>query len=260
MDQRASRRVVLAMLTAGLVSTKHGTLLASAPLLRFSTAFGPPVFNDDGSGYFNRIIGEACKRLGYEVEVDAPPAERALVNANAGLVDGDGPRVENLGEIGFYPNLLRVPIELIEIDFVAFKRGLPVEGSGWAMLAPYNVGIVRGWKILEQHIVGTRSLFRAKTASQLFNLLANDRIDVAVIDRLSGLEAARKIGIADVVVKEPPLGRQPMYLHLHKRLSALVEPLATVLAEMKSDGTFARIEIETLGSYLSAGKRAGELP
>lgn len=256
--RRPSRRLVLTGFGTGLVLAGNWASVAASPRLRFSTAFGPPIHADDGSGFFNRLMAEACGRLGYRIEVDAPPAERALVNANAGIVDGDGPRIPNLGDIGDYPNLLRVPVELIDVDFVAFTRGEPLEAAGWAALAPYNVGIVRGWKILEQNVIGARSLVRTKTAALLFGLLANDRIDVAVIDRLSGLAAARAVGIRDICVSQRPLARRPMYLHLHNRHAGLVEPLARVLTEMKADGSFARIEQATLGPYLDAGTSAGE--
>lgn len=252
-----TRRAVLTGLGAVLAVTRAHRPAAAMPRLRFNTAFGPPIHADDGSGFFNRLMAEALGRLGYAVEVDAPPAERALVNANAGIVDGDGPRIEDLGDIGFYPNLLRVPVELIDVDFVAFTRGTPLEGASWVALAPYNVGIVRGWKILEQNITGARSLVRTKTAALLFGLLANDRIDIAVIDRLSGLAAAHAVGIRDIRVSPRPLARRPMYLHLHNRHAGLVEPLARVLAEMKSDGAFARIRDATLGAYLAA-PAAGE--
>lgn len=249
---RPSRRRFI----AGLASLSGALLLgrpahpAHGRLLRFNTAFGPPIHSADGSGFFNVLMGEAFDQLGYRVEVDDPPAERALVNANAGVVDGDGPRIHDLRDIGSYPNLLRVPVELIIIDFVAFTRGDALHVDNWASLAPYNVGIVRGWKVLEQKITSARSLVRTKTASLLFGLLANGRIDVAVIDRLSGLAAARERAINDIRVVHPPLVRRPMYLHLHRRHAELVEPLAAVLTAMKADGSFKRIEEATLGAYL----------
>lgn len=246
-----TRRWVLSALGGAAACAGNPASSASMPALRLSTAFGPPIYSPDGAGYFNRLIGEAASRIGYAVEIDAPPAERALVNANAGIVDGDGPRIHDLAEIGSYPNLVRVPLPLIVVDFVAFTRGSAIAGDGWAALTPYNVGIVRGWKVLEQNIVGTRSLFRTKTAELLFGLLQNDRIDVAVIDRLSGIAAARARAIRDLHVSRKPLVRRPMFLHLHNRHAALVEPLAAALSAMRADGTFARIEAETLGAYLA---------
>jgi hypothetical protein len=50
------------------------------PRLRFDTAFGPLASADDGSGFFNRLMEETGGRLGHAVEVDDPPAERALVD------------------------------------------------------------------------------------------------------------------------------------------------------------------------------------
>lgn len=248
-----TRRSMLTALagSAAAACIRSPVSAANARTLRLSTAFGPPIYSADGSGYFNRLIAEAAARIGYAVEIDAPPAERALVNANAGLVDGDGPRIHDLAEIGTYPNLMRVPVPLIHVEFVAFTRGPVVKVDGWPGLAPHNVGIVRGWKVLEQNITGTRSLVRTKTAALLFGLLRNDRIDVAVIDRLSGIATARALDIRDIHISREPLARRPMYLHLNNRHASLVEPLAAALAAMRSDGTVARIEASTLGAYLS---------
>ncbi len=252
MTERVTRRSLLQALTgaAAVACAGRSTRAATRPTLRLSTAFGPPIFSADGSGYFNRLIGEAAARIGYAVEIDAPPAERALVNANAGIVDGDGPRIHDLAEIGAYPNLMRVPLPLIFVDFVAFSRNSAIDVHGWSSLQPHNVGIVRGWKVLEQNITGTRSLVRTKTVALLFGLLRDNRIDVAVIDRLSGLATARAMDIADIRVSQEPLVRRPMYLHLHNRHASLVEPLAAALAAMKADGTFNQIETATLGAYL----------
>ena len=249
-----TRRAVLGGSAAALGSAALGGFgrAAQPEVLRLSTAFGPPIFAADGSGFFNMLMSEAAQRIGVAVEVEAAPPERALVNANGGLVDGDGPRIHALRDIGSYPNLLRVPEVLIVVEFTAFSRARPVSAEDWSSLFPYNVGIVRGWKILEQNITEARSLVRAKTARQLFGLLASERIEVAVIDRLSGLAAARELSIIDIAVADRALARRPMYLHMHKRHAGLIEPLGTVLAQMKADGTYARIESAALGPYLAS--------
>lgn len=246
-----SRRSALAGCIFLALSRVGYALADGNKALCLNTAFGPPIFAPDGSGFFNLLMAEATRRIGLSVEIDAPPAERALVNANAGIVDGDGPRIHDLRDIGSYPNLLRVPEELLVVEFVAFSRSRPISAATWSSLFPYNVGIVRGWKILEQNITEARSLVRTKTARQLFRLLASERVEVAVIDRLSGLAAARELAIDDIAVSEEALARRPMYLHLHKRHAELIEPLTAALAAIKADGTYARIQAQALDPLLA---------
>lgn len=259
---RLSRRVVLGVAALSWVHAPAFAVfeVTGRPKLRLSTAFGPPIYVPDGSGYFNRLMAGAAERIGYGVEIDAPPAERALAIANAGIIDGDGPRIPDLGELGNYPNLMRVPEALMIADFVGFTHGEALPRAHWETLAQLDVGIVRGWKVLEQNITRSRSLFRTKTATLLFGLLRDRRIDVALIDRMSGIAAARAAGVADIRVTAEPFVQRPMYLHLHKRHAALVEPLTAALREMRTDGTTAQIELETLGPYLDRAVEAAVRP
>ncbi len=144
---------------------------AGAEPLVLSTAFGsPPMHTQAQDGRFDRLMGEAFARIGCEVEVVGNPAERGLLNADSGLDDGDGPRVAGLERT--YTRLVRVPERVMRMAFVGFAAADgPRDLSGWAGLAEYDVGIIRGWKILERNVRG-RSLAVVRTPDILFGLLA----------------------------------------------------------------------------------------
>lgn len=116
--------------------------------------------------------------------------------------------------------------------------------TSWAALQPYDVAIVRGWKILEKNIVNTRSLVRAKNQKLLFKLLENDRADIAVYSRLAGGAYIRSQGLKEIMVLEPPLAVREMYLYLNKKHDQLIVPLAQALREMRVDGTYNEIDQE----------------
>ncbi len=222
--------------------------IASPPLV-ITTSVGPPESNESDTGLYDLILQEAFKRIGQQIDIDHLPAERALMNADSGLTDGEFPRISGLEKL--YPNLIKVPEKLTNYEFVAFSKHHGIKMSSWDALQPYDVAIVRGWKILEENIVDTRSLVRAKNQKLLFNLLVNDRADIVVYSRLAGYAFIHFMGLEGVVVAlEPPLAVSEMYLYLNKKHEQLIKPLAQALREMRTDGTYTEIKNRTLGSYL----------
>ena len=209
------------------------------PTLVINRAWSWPISSPDGSGLFDRVVKEAMARVGVDVELQQLSAERSLANANRGLDDGDGPRIEGIDRI--YPNLVRVPEQIVEYDFVAFTNQVDPEIRGFASLEPYHVGIVRGWKILERGLAGAASLTTVRTPRLLMTLLAKQRVQVVVFERTMGVAMAQDIGLDEVRVLEPPLVTRPMFLYLNLEHAALVPKVAAALREMKADGTYDRI-------------------
>lgn len=178
------------------------------------------------------------RRAGYGLRVVPLPTERALLNANAGIEDGDLYRTAGFEKD--YPNLVQVPQPLVEQDFVALSRRAGVEVRGWADLARYSVAYVTGTKLLEQQLQGVAQQTSVRDNATLFDMLAADRVDVVLIGRWVGHLAARQAGLV-VRVHEPALLRVPMFIYLHRRHEALVAPLARALAEVRRDGTWQRL-------------------
>ncbi len=202
-------------------------------------------------------MAEAFGRYGITVSVDRPPAERALINANAGIVDGDGPRIAHLESSGPYSNLIRVSGKLIDVELAVFTNGKTPQISQWEDLKDFNVGIVRGWKVLERNIVQSRSLVRIKTAELLFRMLINGRVDVVVSDRLTGLAIVKKLAANTIYEHSQPLAIRPMFLYLHRKHASLVPKIAKTLASLRADGTYERLLQGCIETYLS-GRAIGK--
>lgn len=215
--------------------------------LILNTAFGPPISTPDRNGFFDRLVRELCLPLGYAVTVQKPPAERALMLANQGLDDGDGPRIRGLDNASNYPNLVRVDEALLDVDFRAFTLDPAIAIAGWEDLAGYPVAIVTGWKILEHELAGHPRIVKVNEPDRLFRLLASRRTDIVVIDRFSGIEAAASLELCDIRVLEPALATEPMYLYLNHRHADLADHLADGLRAMKASGRYRQIYAETLG-------------
>lgn len=219
---------------------------ASSTLL-LSTFAGPPLSTADHSGFYDRLLMEAFRRMHQPVEIIQLPAERSLINANRGVTDGDFVRIEGIEAL--YPDLIRVPEKITDFEFVAFSRHITIPIDGWESLRPYHVAIVRGWKILEKNIVDTASLVQVKNQRLLFTMLDKNRVDIVVYSRFEGYWVLRQLHIQGVKALEPPLAVKAMYLYLNKRHKDLVPIIARCLREMKKDGTYARIKKQTLAPF-----------
>jgi polar amino acid transport system substrate-binding protein len=228
--------------------------LASAKLV-LGTFAGPPLSNESQTGFYDLLLREAFNRIDYQIEIVNLPAERSLRNANGGIIDGDFARISGLERL--YPNLIAVPEKIDDFEFVAFSRNIRPRTSSWAALKPYDVAIVRGWKILEENVATSKSLVRTKDQRQLFTLLANERTDIVIYSRFEGYSLLKALGIKDATALEPPLAVREMYLYLNRKHRALAPVLARVLREMKADGAYRALRLKTLGPYLAGGRDAG---
>lgn len=212
------------------------------------TYAGPPLSNDDQTGFCDLVLTEAFRRIGHRIEIVNLPAERSLLNADSGLTDGDFVRIPGLERV--YPNLVKVPEKIIDFEFVAFARNPKLRTDSWTALKPYDVGIVRGWKILEENASAAHSLLRTDDQRQLFNLLQNDRADVVIYSRFEGHALLGTMGIEGVKALEPPLAKREMYLYLNVIHRKVVLPLAEALRAMKADNTYQALREQALGLYL----------
>ncbi len=248
-DPSDRRRFLQLVLAQAMVLCAHGPARAVAShqgRLILNTAFGPPISTFDRTGFFDQLMRSLFATMGYSVAIQSPPAERALMLANAGIDDGDGPRIPDLDNAWNYPNLVRVEEKLLDVEFNAFARNADISVSSWSDLKPYQVGIVTGWKILERSLEGHSGTVKVRDSEKLFGLLRNHRADVVVIDRYSGLQASRELGLKGLRVLRPALEKTPMYLYLNSKHAALAYRVSDELRRMKRDGRYRAIFTETL--------------
>ncbi len=216
-----------------------------------NTADSPPDSTPQQTGICDRVLIEAFRRIGVPMEIVNLPSERALTNANRGIDDGNYARIKGMDKL--YPNLLRVPENVIKFEFVAFSKKLNFRINGWDSLKPYDVGIIRGWKILEAHLAGARSLTKVKNQKILFALLNADKVDAIVYDRIQGLALLRELKYPGIHIMRPPLTVMDMYLYMNKKHKNLVPLITGAIRNIKKNGTYNKI----INEVLNAGSKGG---
>jgi len=237
-------------LTLFFILFSHSAL--SQPTIVLNTAFGPPVSNATQTGYGDQVLREAFKRIGYQLETVRLPAERALINANRGIDDGELARIGGLQKK--YPNLIQVPETFLTVDMVLYSKNYPdFIVDGWDSVASHSLAIISGWKIMEKNFakLGDRvEIIKTDTPEQSFSLLKNDRVDFIAYSNWSGLGYIKTHNIKNIKLLEPPLARPEFYVYLHKKHEAIVPQLAEAIKTMKTDGTLQTLFDRLLKPYL----------
>jgi polar amino acid transport system substrate-binding protein len=216
----------------------------AAPLI-FHTNHYPLLNNEEQTGFLDRLTQEILGRNGFTVDISFLPTERAFINLNQNLADGNVAKIAGLTQL--YPNTRQVPGAMIEMDFVAFTLQPEPDVKNWQDLYRYRVGIVTGMKIIESNLKEHPNLTRVTLPLQLFQLLTADRVDYVVFTYWNGLSYAHRLQLQDrIYVASPPLTVQDMFLYVNHTREELVPKLADTLAEIKADGTYQRLFEELL--------------
>jgi polar amino acid transport system substrate-binding protein len=242
---------VILIMTLGLLCVSDDSHAQQS--LALTTSMTSPLSRDDQTGFYDQVLIEAFRRIEQPIQITHLPTERSITNANSGITDGEFPRIAGLDSL--YTNLIRVPEKIVDFEFVAFTWRTDIQLKDWSSCKPYNIAIVRGWKILEANLANVKSLVRVKNQKILFSLLAKHRIDIVVYSRFEGYEMIKKHDIQPVRVVEPPLAKREMFLYLNKKHLLLIPAIAKQLQSMKDDGTYDRIFEKTLGTYLESTTR-----
>jgi len=238
--------IVFLIMALGFLCMSDGSHAQQQILL--TTSMTSPLSKEDQTGFYDQVLIEAFRRVEQRIQITHLPTERSITNANLGISDGEFPRISGLDRL--YTNLLRVPEKIVDFEFIAFTWKPDIQLKDWNSCKPYNVAIVRGWKILETNLADARSLVKVKNQKLLFSLLGKHRTDIVVYSRFEGKEMIKQLGLKSIWVREPPLATREMFLYLNKKHLQLVPVIAEQLRSMKHDGAYDRIFKKTLGPYL----------
>jgi polar amino acid transport system substrate-binding protein len=236
------RVLVLMFVMAGPLAfaQQAGTLslvMGTSPALKAAKAPLPTFLDDLAHAIFTR--------LGIEITLTALPAERALINVNTGLDDGDMFRPEGIDSL--YPNLIKVPERVLDYEFVAYTKRADIQIHKIEDLKPYIVGFPNGWKKFELRFKQVSEITMTTSIDELYPLIDKDRVDVIIIGRYGGKTTVDKQALAlHLIAHEPPLIQADMFIYLNKKHAALLPRVAQALKDIKADGSYKKILDATL--------------
>ena len=237
-------RPILAPLNKALTLVVLGGCCLSMPsfaaekALVMTTSVGAPLYFDDGSGLYNRLVDAIFERLALEHQLVWLPSQRSLAFTNDGTHDGNIAGIRAIEQR--FENLVRVPEKVFDFEFMVYSKNPDLKITGWDSLEPYVVGIISGWKIVERNTRSARLVTAVNNYEQLLTLLEKKRVDLVVLDRVMGGWTLQQLGY-DLSAIEPPIVNSPMFIYLHRKHERLLPLMARVISEMKRDGSFAAI-------------------
>ncbi len=199
--------------------------------------------------FAQKVLQEAYKRIGYDVQFRMLPAKRSLDLANQGKTDGDVARIE--GTEKTFPNLIAVPTPVIDFQGIAFTISVTKDIKDWSDLKGLKIGVVRG---VRYATIGTKGLnpFFAENVPHLFRLLADGRIDIAIGGLRPGqIEIQKNFKNSGIHAVGKPLFSAPLYHYVHKKNKELAAQLGQVLADMAAQGEIDFIIDQTFQKLLN---------
>ena len=186
--------IVLLFLLQGLIPAH------AAETLTLNSGQQAPLSTPENTGVIDVVYQNLARRLGITILIQHLPAERALINANTGIEDGDICRVAGLSKK--YPNLLRVPEVLMPIKLVALSKNFNFTVSGFESLQPYHVGFVIGRKALEEKVKNVKTLTKFATDEEIIAALDKNQIDVGIMEKSQAM--MRTHAYPSLKILQPP--------------------------------------------------------
>lgn len=215
--------------------------------LVLNSSFEAPITTTQKDGVLDMMYQTLAQRLGITIQLQTIPAERALLNANTGIDDGDVCRVKGI-ELR-YPELVFVPESFIQLKLQVFSNGPNFNVTGFESLRPYRVGILIGRKKLEENVIGVKSLSKFATDEEIVDALETNKIDLGIFEKSQGLRLTQ--GYGKIKMLEPQLYHGVCYLYLNKKHQAWVLLFTQEIRKMKQDGSMKKIWQESMRPYLN---------
>jgi len=223
------------------------SIAANERVIELNVTGQPPLNTSQQTGFMDEVAKEAFRRIGYQLKTIRLPAERGLVNANQGIVDGEMSRVKGIDKL--YKNLLRVPEKIMDWEFVGFSNSSIQLPNGWSDLSSRAVSHINGWKIFEKNVPDTAEITKTSNAEGLFNLLRRNRAEVVLYERWGGSQLLNEMNMGNVERCKQTLAVKEMFIYLHKKHKSLVPKLAKAMSAMKQDGSYQKIFNKYLAPY-----------
>lgn len=187
--------------------------------------------------YVQAVLEAAYRQLGYQIEYVKLPLGRGYIEANLGHIDGLRARVASAVEN--YPNLIQVPVPLMEFDLVMISDQRRCGSCNVQSVG--HVATTRGLATFEAFRASEGSHLNVEyvtSPTQAFQMVLAGKVEGAVIAEVNLPEEFNTLQSHWI---KNTLLKVSAYHFVHKKHQALVIDLQKQLLNMKNAGSFARL-------------------
>jgi polar amino acid transport system substrate-binding protein len=185
------------------------------------------------------VLTEAYSRLNITVTLKLFPGALSVIEANEGRADGEVARLAAV--LKQYTNLILIPVPLLHSNLSVFMhKDSPIVITDWASLKGHKLSTINGFKFVKNKMAGQSPVI-VETTTEAIRLVEQNRVDIAVLNRLLGVLAIAEIKAKEVKVHNPPLAQLPVYHMVHKKHEDLVPKLTATLQDMVREGVIQRM-------------------
>lgn len=175
----------------------------------------------------------AYANLGWQLEFTELPAERAMLESNAGRADGETARVAGID--ARYKNLRCVEVPLHVSSLSIFVKGAdkPVPATLAELSRLPRVGMVVGRKVTEDATAGWTNVTRVTNSASALQMLRLGRIDAYLGRAEDFLLTMRQEGVDVSDYAHRVALRFELFHYLHKKHEALLPAITAELRRIK---------------------------
>lgn len=216
----------LGLLTAGLAP-------AQTPPPPQTFQIGRVDFPSPLSDIVEQVVTEAFKRAGLQAEFKKMPLLRSITMADEGALDGDLLRIADA--VKRFPNLVAVPTPVSMLNLAIYGRDAATANKPRADIAKLKVGLTRGTLALVKHSTGM-AVTDTQTISTTFEMLQNNRFDVALMVHIDAELELTKTTPPGIVRRTHYWASEPVYLLLNKKYTTVIPKINAALIDMEKEG------------------------
>lgn len=192
-----------------------------------------------GNAQFMPAVTAVLSKAGYTVKPVVVEEQGELIASIA----------KNETDIGFFlaqPLITQikgaafVPARLMSTDFCAVTKDASVVVKNSADLKKYKVGIIKGNQGHQAATRGCTNIVEAENEVAQFKLLKDGKVDVVVSVRDLIVPMCRASGLADPIVCEPPVMKNPTFLAVSAKAAAKKDALNEIFSAAMKDGSWGQ--------------------
>jgi hypothetical protein len=189
-------------------------------------------------GSLRKALDVAFSGAGLTYSLTEEPAERALLNLNRGLWDGDANRQEVFGK--FAPNAVMIRPHVSIATVFAISASPDVRPKSYAELVNYRIAIPFGYKGIDEMTKIARKRDKVTTFESCVEMAMLKRVDACILLSDHNTDWTLKGKYGDQAYATV-IERIKVYVWLDSSMKAQADSLSHSLQYMEENGDLARI-------------------